>query len=33
MVLEWASQHRVELIEDWNLCQLKQLPKKIAPLE
>ena len=33
MVLEWVSQHRVELMEDWNLCQLKQLPKKIAPLE
>ena len=33
MVLEWAVQHRTELMEDWNLCQQKQLPKSIAPLE
>jgi len=33
LVLEWASQHRGELMEDWNLCQAKQLPKRIAPLE
>lgn len=25
--------HRTELMEDWNLCQAKQLPKNIAPLE
>jgi hypothetical protein len=24
--------HRVELMEDWNLCELKQQPKKILPL-
>ncbi|TXI30381.1 MAG: DUF4160 domain-containing protein [Nitrosomonas oligotropha] len=33
MVLEWAVQHRTELMEDWKLCQQKQLPKSIAPLE
>ena len=33
LVLEWAVQHRVELMEDWKLCQQKQLPKNIAPLE
>ena len=33
LVLEWAAQYRVELMEDWNLCQQKQLPKNIAPLE
>lgn len=33
LVLEWAAQHRNELMEDWNLCQLKQLPKRIPPLE
>jgi hypothetical protein len=33
MVLEWANEHRTELMEDWNLCQAKQLPKPIAPLE
>ncbi|MBK9346153.1 MAG: DUF4160 domain-containing protein [Burkholderiales bacterium] len=33
MVLEWANEHRAELIEDWNLCRAKQLPKPIKPLE
>jgi hypothetical protein len=33
MVLEWASEHREELMEDWNLCRDKQLPKPIPPLE
>lgn len=33
MVLEWANEHRAELMEDWNLCQTKQLPKAIKPLE
>ena len=33
LVLEWAADHRDELMEDWNLCQSKQLPKNIAPLE
>lgn len=33
MVLEWAAQHRSELMEDWELCQAKQLPKTITPLE
>jgi Domain of unknown function (DUF4160) len=33
LVLEWAAQHRTELMEDWNLCQSKQLPRNIAPLE
>ena len=33
MVLEWASEHRAELLEDWKLCQAKQLPKPIKPLE
>lgn len=33
MVLEWASEHRAELMEDWNLCRAKQLPKSINPLE
>ena len=30
--MEWAQQHRLELMEDWELCVLKQLPKKIPPL-
>ncbi len=32
MVLAWARAHRKELLEDWDLCQRKQHPKKIAPL-
>lgn len=33
LVLEWAAQHREALMEDWILCQSKQLPKRIPPLE
>ena len=33
LVLEWASQHRAELLEDWTLCEQNQSPKKISPLE
>jgi Domain of unknown function (DUF4160) len=33
MTVEWALEHRPELMEDWNLCQAKQHPKKIRPLE
>jgi hypothetical protein len=33
MVLEWANEHRAELMEDWNLCRANQLPKPIKPLE
>jgi hypothetical protein len=33
LVLEWASLHRDELLEDWNLCDKHQAPKKIPPLE
>nr|WP_275689408.1 hypothetical protein [Nitrosomonas sp. JL21] len=33
LVLEWAVQHRIKLMEDWDLCQQKQLTKSIAPLE
>ena len=33
LVLEWASLHRPELREDWELCRDQKSPKKIAPLE
>jgi len=33
LTIEWAIEHRLELMEDWDLCQAKQLPKKIQPLE
>ena len=33
LVLEWAAQHNSELLSDWELCQSKQQPQPIAPLE
>lgn len=33
LVLEWASLHRDELIEDWKLCEQRQTPNKIEPLD
>ena len=33
LVLDWAELHQAELLEDWELCQAKQQPKPIAPLE
>jgi hypothetical protein len=33
LVLEWASEHREELLEDWKLCEQSQAPKKISPLQ
>ena len=33
LAIEWAIEHRSELTDDWNQCQLKQRPKRIAPLE
>ena len=32
MVLEWANDHRAELMEAWNKCAHMQPPKKIEPL-
>jgi len=32
LVLEWATDHRAALMEDWNLCAANQHPKKIPPL-
>ena len=32
LVLEWAQEHRAELMEDWQLCEQNQTPKKIQPL-
>jgi hypothetical protein len=32
LTVEWAIEHRAELMEDWALCQSKQLPKRMAPL-
>jgi hypothetical protein len=32
LVLEWATEHQVELMENWRLCELKARPLPIAPL-
>jgi hypothetical protein len=32
MVLEWANEHRDELMEAWNQCVHMQPPQKIEPL-
>jgi len=32
LVLEWAYEHRDELIADWELAQKGQVPHKIEPL-
>ena len=32
LVLEWAAEHRDELLEDWNLCSRLQPPRPIEPL-
>ena len=33
LVLEWASEHCAELLEDWELCTRMQTLKKIEPLK
>lgn len=32
LLLEWAAEHRDELMEDWNLCSQLKAPKPIEPL-
>ncbi|MCX6345767.1 MAG: DUF4160 domain-containing protein [Armatimonadetes bacterium] len=33
LVLEWAFEHRDELLDDWNLAMERKPLRKIAPLE
>ena len=33
LVIEWASQHQHELLENWNRIEKGQTIKKIAPLD
>jgi len=33
MIFEWLDLHKNELLENWNLCQDKKVPKKIEPLK
>jgi hypothetical protein len=32
LMLEWAQEHRAEPMEDWDLCDHNQSPKRIQPL-
>jgi len=32
MLIEWASQHKDELLKDWDLARNGKTPKKIEPL-
>ena len=32
-VLEWFDLHQNELIDNWQLCKNKEMPKPIEPLE
>jgi len=32
LTLEWAAQHRRELMENWELCATKTSPRRIPPL-
>jgi uncharacterized protein DUF4160 len=32
LTLEWATAHRDELMENWELCAQKHPPKRIRPL-
>jgi hypothetical protein len=32
-VLDWLDEHQAELLEDWQLAQLRKPLKSIAPLE
>jgi len=32
-VIEWYELHKDELMEDWELCQNKEMPRQIEPLE
>ena len=33
LVMEWASLHKEELIQDWELAKSNKPPKKIEPLK
>jgi hypothetical protein len=33
LVMEWASQHKIELLADWQLARQQAELKRIAPLE
>ena len=33
LVIEWASQHKNELMQNWELAKNNQAPKRIEPLK
>ena len=33
LVIEWASQHKNELMQNWELAKNNQAPRKIEPLK
>lgn len=33
LVKAWAEQHKDELLQDWQLCSEKKMPKPINPLD
>jgi hypothetical protein len=33
LVVEWATQHKEELLNNWELARRNQAPKKIEPLK
>ena len=33
LVFEWMDLHKAELLENWNLAQNGELPRKIEPLK
>jgi hypothetical protein len=33
LIMEWASQHREELLEGWDMAKHNNPPKKIEPLK
>jgi hypothetical protein len=32
LVLEWAQEHRAEIMENWQRCERNQAPRQIRPL-
>ena len=33
LALEWREKHKDELMENWELCRNREMPKPIKPLE
>lgn len=33
LIRDWACENRKALLEDWDLCEKKEYPKKIPPLK